>query len=137
MKIRQCAFRYRREVSLWPFPVIGGCRRYGRAKERSNAWVYLDHAGWRKLDDTNDDACTDLLVLAAQAKAEGAAVRVREDLRGGSWFVTEIYDLRPSAPPPVQEISFGVTECVSAGRRRSGSRARISPPASNSSPRPT
>jgi hypothetical protein len=81
-------------------------------EQRSNAWVFLSGAGWRKLDDANDDACTNLLVLAAQAKAEGATVKVREDLRDDRWFVTEIYDLSPSAPPAAQEVSFGVSECV-------------------------
>lgn len=80
--------------------------------QRSNAWAYLSGAGWRKLDDRNDDACTDLLVLAAQAKAQNATVKVNEDLRDETWFITEIYDFSPSAPPPAQEITFAVSECV-------------------------
>lgn len=80
--------------------------------ERSNAWAYLGGAGWRKLDDDNDDACTNLLALAAQAKAQGAEVKVREVLRGDRWYITEIYGLAPSAPPAGQEISFSVAECV-------------------------
>lgn len=81
-------------------------------EERSNAWAYLSGAGWRKLDDANDDACTNLLVLAAQAKAENATVKVREDLRGDRWYITEIYDLSLLSPPSAQEISFYVTECT-------------------------
>ena len=80
-------------------------------EERSNAWAYLSGVGWRKLDDDNDDACTNLLVLAAQAKAQGAEVKVHEDLRGDQWYITEIYDLSPSASPSAQEISFSVAEC--------------------------
>lgn len=80
-------------------------------EERSNAWAYVSGAGWRKLDDRNDDACTNLLVLAAQAKAQGAEVKVHEDLRGDRWYITEIYGLSPSASPAAQEISFRVTEC--------------------------
>jgi hypothetical protein len=81
-------------------------------EERSNAWAYLSGAGWRKLDDDNDDACTNLLVLAAQAKAQGAEVKVREVLRGDRWYITEIYDLSVSALPAAQEISFNVNECI-------------------------
>jgi len=81
-------------------------------EERSNAWVYLSGAGWRKLDDDNDDACTNLLVLAAQAKAQGAEVKVREELRGDRWYITEIYDLSVSAAPAGVEISFSVAECT-------------------------
>lgn len=81
-------------------------------EERSNAWAYLSGGGWRKLDDANGDACTNLLVLAAQAKAENASVKVREDLRGDRWYITEIYDLSPSTPPTPQEISFSVSECT-------------------------
>jgi hypothetical protein len=81
-------------------------------EQRSNAWAYLSGTGWRKLDDANDDACTNLLVLAAQAKAENATVKVREDLRGDRWYITEIYDLSPSPPPAPDEISFFVTECT-------------------------
>lgn len=80
-------------------------------EERSNAWAYVSGAGWRKLDDRNDDACTNLLALAAQAKAQGAEVKVNEDLRGDQWYITEIYGLSPSASPAAQEISFGVAEC--------------------------
>ena len=81
-------------------------------EERSNAWAYLSGAGWRKLDDATADACTNLLVLAAQAKAQSATVKVREDLRGDRWYITEIYDLSPSSPPAAQEISFAVAECT-------------------------
>lgn len=50
------------------------CRRKIQALwcnyERSNAWVWLSNAGWRKLDDRNDDTCTDLLAIAAEAKVK-------------------------------------------------------------------
>ncbi|WP_157430991.1 hypothetical protein [Actinomadura macra] len=39
-------------------------------------------------------------------------MRVREVLRGDRWFVTEIYDLRPSPPPVAQEVSSRVSECI-------------------------
>jgi hypothetical protein len=81
-------------------------------EQQSNAWAFLSDAGWRKLDDANDDACTNLLVLAAQAKSESATVKVREELRGERWFITEIYDLSPSPAPAAQEISFSVSECI-------------------------
>lgn len=81
-------------------------------EERSNAWAYVSSGGWRKLDDANDDACTNLLVLATQAKAEDATVKIREELRGDRWYITEIYDLSPSSPPAAQEVSFGVSECI-------------------------
>ena len=92
------------------------CRRRLQAlwcnEERSNAWVYVAGAGWRKLDDRADDACTNLLALAAQAKAENALVSIREERRGDRWFITEIYDLAPGPAPVAQEISFTVSECI-------------------------
>jgi hypothetical protein len=81
-------------------------------EERSNAWAYVQGVGWRKLDDANDDACTNLLALAAQAKAQNATVKLHEDLRGDRWYITEIYDLSPSTPPAAQEVSFSVAECT-------------------------
>jgi hypothetical protein len=74
--------------------------------------VFLRGAGWRKLDDREDDACTNLLAVAAQAKAQNVLVKVREELRGERWFVTEIYDLSPGVDPLAEEISFSVAECV-------------------------
>lgn len=104
------------------------------SEHRSNAWVYLSDAGWRKLDDRNDDACTNLLALAAQAKAENALVKVREELRGDRWFITEIYDLSTGTPPTAQEISFAVSECIfgwTAAYRQQGThiaaRIRLNP----------
>jgi hypothetical protein len=81
-------------------------------EQPSNAWAFLEDAGWRKLDDRNEDACTNLLVLAAQAKSQNAIAKVREELRGDRWFITEIYDLTPGAPAVAEEISFSVSECV-------------------------
>ena len=92
------------------------CRRRIQAlwanHEESNAWVWLSDAGWRKLDDREWDATTNLLVLAAQAKKENALVKVREELRGETWFITEIYDFSPGSDAVVQEISFNVAECI-------------------------
>jgi hypothetical protein len=51
-------------------------------EQQSNAWVWVEHAGWRKLDDRNDDACSNLLVLAAEAKSRNALVSVEEEMRG-------------------------------------------------------
>lgn len=81
-------------------------------EQQSNAWVFLSDAGWRKLDDDNADACTNLLLVAAQAKSESATVKVREELHDDTWTITEIYDLSPSRPPAAQEISFRVSECT-------------------------
>lgn len=92
------------------------CRRRIQAlwcnEQESNAWVWLSDAGWRKLDDRNRDACTNLLAIAAMAKSLNAAVMVREELRGGTWFITEIYDFSFGSDAPAQEISFSVSECM-------------------------
>jgi hypothetical protein len=81
-------------------------------EERSNAWVWLRGTGWRKLDDRNDDACTNLLAIAAAAKARGWAISVHEEVRGGVNFITEIYDFPNGAVGPTENISFSVSECV-------------------------
>jgi hypothetical protein len=78
----------------------------------SNAWAWLNDSGWRKLDDSNDDACTNLLILAAQAKKQNALVKVQEEFRGDTWFITEIYDFSPGSDPVATEISFSVSECI-------------------------
>lgn len=82
------------------------------SREKSNAWVWLSGAGWRKLDDSNKDACTNLLAVAAEAKARSADVMVHEDLRGDRWYVTEIYDFSHGTAPAATEVSFSVTECI-------------------------
>ena len=69
-------------------------------------------SGLAKLDDRADDACTNLLALAAQAKGRNALVSIREELRDDTWFITEIYDLAPGVEPLAQEISFSVSECT-------------------------
>jgi hypothetical protein len=81
-------------------------------EQRANAWVWLRGSGWRKLDDRNLDACTDLLAVAAAAKANGWQVSVHEEQRGGNSVITEIYDFPAGAVGPVQEVSNGVSECV-------------------------
>lgn len=81
-------------------------------EERSNAWVWLRGSGWRKLDDRNADTCTNLLVIAATAKAHSWAVSVHEEERGGDLVVTEIYDFPNGTIGPTEEISFDVSECV-------------------------
>jgi len=92
------------------------CRRRIQAlwasEHESNAWVWLSDAGWRKLDDRNADACTNLLALAALAKQRNASVMVDEELRGDTWFITEIYDFSVGSDAVAQEISFAVSECV-------------------------
>lgn len=92
------------------------CRRRIQAlwcnEEEANAWVSLSDAGWRKLDDRDNDACTNLLALAAQAKKQDSLVKVREELRGEIWYITEIYELSPGPDALAQEISFSVSECI-------------------------
>lgn len=92
------------------------CGRYIDAlwsnDERSNAWIWLRGSGWRKLDDRDDDACTNLLTVAAEAKARNWAVSVHEESRDTRWYVTEIYDFRTGSVGPTQEVSFDVSECV-------------------------
>lgn len=92
------------------------CGRYIDAlwcnEQESNAWVWLRNSGWRKLDDRNKDACTNLLAIAAEAKRRRWAISVREELRGDRWFITEIYDFPNGAAGPTESISFSVSECV-------------------------
>lgn len=94
---------------------VVSCKRRIQAlwsnNQRSNAWAWVNGAGWRKLDDGAADACTNLLTLAAQAKKENALVKIREELRGEVWFITEIYDFSPGPDAISQEISFSVSEC--------------------------
>jgi hypothetical protein len=92
------------------------CGRYIDAlwcnRQQSNAWVWLRGSGWRKLDDRNDDACTNLLAIAATSKSKGWAVSVHEEARGGTTYITEIYDFPNGTVGPTQSISFSVSECV-------------------------
>ena len=92
------------------------CGRYVDAlwanHQRANAWAWLRGSGWRKLDDRNPDACSDLLALAAKAKKEQWAISVHEELRGGNWVITEMYDFATGVMGPTEEISFAVNECV-------------------------
>lgn len=81
-------------------------------EERSNAWIWLRGSGWRKLDDRNADACTNLLAIAAAAKKNGWAISVHEEQRNGRWYITEIYDFPNGAVGPTEEVSFSVSECV-------------------------
>ncbi len=81
-------------------------------EEKSNAWVWLTGAGWRKLDDRNSDACTNLLGIAAEAKSRNGDVMVHEELRGDRWYITEIYDFSVGTTPAAQEVSFSVSECI-------------------------
>lgn len=82
------------------------------SEEKSNAWVWLRNRGWRKLDDSHTDACTNLLVLAAAAKRHGWTVSVHEEQRSGRWYITEIYDFATGAVGPVESVSFSVSECI-------------------------
>lgn len=81
-------------------------------EQRSNAWVWLRGSGWRKLDDRHDDTCTNLLAIAAVSKANGWAVSVHEETRGGDPYITEIYDFPNGAVGPTEAVSFSVSECV-------------------------
>jgi hypothetical protein len=81
-------------------------------EQASNAWVWLRGTGWRKLDDRNSDACTDLLAIASEAKANGWQVSVHEEQRAGNWVITEMYSFPDGALGPTQEISNSVSECV-------------------------
>jgi hypothetical protein len=96
--------------------VAVSCRRRIQAlwcnSQESNAWAWLSDAGWRKLDDRENDACTNLLALAAQAKKQNALVKVREELRDDTWYITEIYDFSPGPDAVAQEVSFSVSECI-------------------------
>jgi hypothetical protein len=86
--------------------------------------VWLSGSGWRKLDDRNHDACTNLLALAAEAKHRGAEVMVHEELRADTWVVTEIYDFSHGRRHAAQEVSFSVSECTygwTAAFRQKGS----------------
>ena len=95
-------------------PVYCGCRIDGlwANNERSNAWAWVRHQGWRKLDDRNDDTCTNLLAIAAIAKERGLAVSLHEEQRDGRTYITEIYDFENGAVGPTQEIQFDVDECI-------------------------
>ena len=80
--------------------------------EKSNAWVWLTGAGWRKLDDRNTDACMNMLAVSAEAKSRNADVMVHEELRGDRWFITEIYDFSHGTTAAAEEVSSYVTECI-------------------------
>lgn len=55
-------------------------------EQRSNSWGYIDGA-WRKFEDSHDDACTNLTILAAHAKGGNRNV----DARIESNRVKELY----------------------------------------------
>ena len=95
-------------------PVHCGCRINALwvNHERSNAWVSIGSRGWRKLDDRNDDATTNLLAISAMAKGAGRTVSVHEEARGGRNYITEMYDIENSWIGPTHDISFSVSECV-------------------------
>jgi hypothetical protein len=81
-------------------------------EQPSNAWVWIENAGWRKLDDRNDDACTNLLAIAAEAKSRNALVSIEEEMRDDRWVITEIYDFNTGLVHAAQEVSFAVSECI-------------------------
>lgn len=81
-------------------------------EQHSNAWVWLRGTGWRKLDDRNADTCTNLLAIAAMAKANALPVSVHEEVRDGDPVITEMYDFNAGTVGPTQEVSFDVSECV-------------------------
>jgi len=95
-------------------PVYCGCHIDGlwANNERSNAWAWIRSQGWRKLDDRSDDACTNLLAIAAMAKETGTAVSIHEETRGGRTFITEIVDFQTGALGPTDQVSFSISECI-------------------------
>jgi hypothetical protein len=75
--------------------------------ESGNAWIWVNDAGWRKLDSPNT---TDLLIVAAQAKASGGFVDITEDQRGDRWYVTQ---LTPTGWEPSEvNVSHSISECI-------------------------
>jgi hypothetical protein len=97
-------------------------------EQRSNAWVWIENAGWRKLDDRHDDACTNLLAIAAEAKSRHALVSIAEVMRDGIWVITEIYDFNTGLTHAAQEVSFAVSECIygwTARFRQEGTNIRV------------
>lgn len=92
------------------------CGRYIDAlwcnEERSNAWVWVRGSGWRKLDDREDDATTNLLAIAATAKSQGRPVSLHEEFRNGDWRITEIADYATGAVGPTHDVSFSMSECI-------------------------
>ena len=95
-------------------PVQCGCRINGLwvNEEKSNAWVHMENRGWRKLDNSQDTACTNLLTASVSAKRANAAISVREVTRSNHTYITEMYDYVNGWIGPTQEVSFSVSECV-------------------------
>jgi hypothetical protein len=93
--------------------VLCGCHIDGlwTINEAANAWVWVRHRGWRKLDNRSAESCTRLMAVAAMAKERGLAVSVHEEQRGADRVITEIYDFVNGAVGPTEEISFAVAEC--------------------------
>ena len=81
-------------------------------EEKANAWVWIESAGWRKLDNRNNDACTNLLRVAAHAKSSDRLISIEEEMRGDDWVITEIYDFNTGPSHSAQEVSFNVAECT-------------------------
>lgn len=97
-------------------PVPVSCGRYVDGLwcnwERSNAWVWIRHSGWRKLDNRTRDATTNLLAISAEAKARGWAISFHEEKRGGNWVITEIYDFPNGFVGPEHNVNFSMSECI-------------------------
>jgi hypothetical protein len=64
------------------------------------------------LDNRDDDACSNLLAVAARCKSHNVDVMVDEELRGDIWYIKEIYDFSHGATVASQEVSFAVSECT-------------------------
>lgn len=73
--------------------------------------MWLRGLGWRKLDDRNEESCTEMLRLAVTAKRAATPVSVHEEQRDGRWVITEIQDFPGGGIGAAQEISFSVSEC--------------------------
>ena len=111
------------------------CRRRIQAlwcsEHESNAWVWLSGAGWRKLDDSHRDACTNLLAIAALAKARNVDVMVREDLATTPGSSPRSTTSRTAGSLPPRRSPSRSANASSAGPPRSFSRAPTSPHASS------
>ncbi len=80
--------------------------------ERANCWVWLRDLGWRKIDDRNEESCTEMFRIAVEAKRLGATISMHEELRGDRWVITEIQDFPTASIGPAQEVTFSVSECT-------------------------
>jgi hypothetical protein len=77
--------------------------------EANNAWVWVASLGWRKLDPTSS---TNLLIEAAQAKADGSLIDFVDEKHGEIHYIKELYVWDPGPMPAGVEVTRAVAECV-------------------------